>query len=158
MRSFAHSAGKWILIISIFGSVAHATDPEYIPAYSDPVPWGKVALWGGGTLLTTIGLAQLANSEVLFASIYAAGAVYYATTQVTQPDPELEDYTVPISLVTLALANLTVLSDDDTSRTTKAGVNFVGLALVGTYWYQFERKSTLQVGLAPNGLYLGLLF
>lgn len=159
MKYFVHSLGSFFLFLALTFTVnkVHATDPEYIPSLQTSTDWTKLGTIAVGTLLGSIAIAQLEHSEVIFAGLYSAGALYYSSEYIHPTEPMLEDYIVPISLVTLGLTNLTLLRNDDRSKSTIAAVNFIGLSLIGTYWYNFERIH-FRIGLTPNSVHLAFEF
>jgi hypothetical protein len=157
MKSFVASAGKLILLLSLMGLPARATEPEYVPPLMQEVDWVKVGYVSAATLAGTIAVAQLRHREVIFASLYGAGSIFYSMEVLDGPDTRFEDYVVPISLTTLGIANLTLLRDEDESKSTAAAVNFIGLSLIGLYWYHFERKP-IRFGVTPNSVHFAFEF
>ena len=161
MKFFALSAGKAFLALSIFISTAsNATEYEYQPAFFHEYDWAEIGKWSGIAAISILGITQLDKSEIIFASLYGFSGIYYIHEKTSAEDRfEYEDYVVPAGFATLALTNLTLLQQDEESKSTIFFYNMLGTGLIGAYWYYFEGPGTKAFAMPwTDGENIGLAF
>ena len=138
MKFFALFVGSFLISFQ-----SHATDYEYQPAFYHEYDWGQIGKWSGITALAILGITQLDKSEIVFASAYGFTGVYYLHEKTSSDESfEYEEYVLPLGLAAMALTNLSLLQQEEESKSSIFWSNIVGSALLGTYWYYFEGPGT----------------
>lgn len=131
---------NFLLFLSI--STAHASDYEYMPAFDPTVNWTKVSTYAGLGALAILGITQFEESDIIFGGLYGFGAIYYIHEEIdTDEGFQYEEYVVPIGLATLALVNLTLLDQEDESKSTVFFYNALGAGLIAYAWTQFDDRG-----------------
>jgi hypothetical protein len=90
------------------------------------VEWG----WLAGGAVFVAGLSQVKDSHVAFAALEAGAAFYMMNEWYKDNDAPLAKLITPLALTTLALVNLTLLNDDDTTSGDVFRYNAGGLSLI----------------------------
>ena len=161
MKFSVRSVGKLFLALTLFISLqAKATEFEYQPAFYHEYDWPEIGKWTGIAALTILGLTQLDSSELAFASVYGFSGVYYIHEKISDSDEfKYEQYVLPLGLATMALVNLTLLKQEDRTKSTIFWMNMLGTGLLGTYWYYFEGPGTKAFTMPwTDGKSVGLAF
>ena len=96
MKSFALLIGKLSLTFSLLMTFTLPAKAEWTSDH-----W----LWTGVATAGIVGVAQLDDSEVIYASLYGLGAIYTMHFSLDDENSRLEDFVIPTGLTTMALLN-----------------------------------------------------
>lgn len=140
MKFLERFAGKALFAVLVLSSSqSYATEYEYQPAFYHEYDWAEIGKWSGIAAVSILGIAQLDKSEIVFASLYGFSGIYYIHEKTSQYDNfAYEDYVLPAAFATMALTNLTLLQQDEESKSTIVFYNLLGTGLIGAYWYYFD--------------------
>lgn len=97
--------------------------------------WNDHWYWVVGATAFVGGLAQVKDAPIAFAALEAGGAFYMMNEWYNKPNEPLAKLITPLALTTLALVNLTLLREDDTTRGDVFRYNAAGLSLISLNYF-----------------------